>query len=114
MLGGKIEINNMTQGVYIKTKEHRKKLSISVKKNLSNTIFKKGHKHSDEVKKKISQAGIGRVLSEETKQKMSKSKIGVKPSKESIERMKIAQKGHKVSAEQRKNFPLNGTNKKIF
>lgn len=47
-------------------------------KRIVKNVFGVGSRHSAESRKKISQAGKGRVFSEETKQKISKTKIGNK------------------------------------
>ena len=61
-----------------KISERTKKLSI-IKNGLPGRIGNKatlGYRHTDEAKKKIAEAGIGRVFSEQSKKKMSLSKMG--------------------------------------
>lgn len=72
---------------------------------------------SDETKRKISLAGIGRVFSEEVRAKISasmkgKNTIGHKPSEQAIQNMRKAQKGHSVSAEQKEKIRKANTGKK--
>lgn len=52
------------------------------------SILNKGRKHSEETKKKVSEAGKGRKHSEETKKLMSLKAKGKKKSVEQIEKMK--------------------------
>jgi len=53
-----------------------KKDAEGVSKYRNNSTFKKGHKHSDEVKEKIKRTLTGRKSSEETKKKISESNKG--------------------------------------
>lgn len=50
--------------------------SPKISKIISNAL--KGHKHSEESKKKMSEKAIGRVVSEETKQKYRQTRMGLK------------------------------------
>ena len=58
-----------------------------------------GKTHTDEVKRKLSEARKGMKLSEETKRKMSKSKKGMKRSEETKRKISEARKGMKFSEE---------------
>lgn len=58
-----------------------------------------GFKHSDETRKKISDANQGKVLSSETKEKMSKSRLGWKASDKTKMRMIEVRTGKKASDE---------------
>lgn len=60
---------------------------------LNRTSFKKGHKHSREVREKISKAGKGRKASEETREKISKAVKGRKHSEESKRKMSMVRRG---------------------
>jgi len=65
----------MPTGVYIRkpfSEEHKRKIGIA------NSISLKGHKLSEETKKKISMTEMGKIVSEDTKRKMSESKGGIK------------------------------------
>jgi hypothetical protein len=63
-----------------------------------------GYKHSEETKRKISEAQIGRKHSEETKRKISEAQIGRKHSKETRRKLSEAQKGKKHSEETRRKL----------
>jgi len=56
----------MPKGIYKKTKEHKKKLS----------LVHKGKKHSEETKRKIGESHRGKRLSEKTRNKLSEMKQG--------------------------------------
>ncbi len=69
----------MPKGIYIKTKEHRKNLSLS----------HKGKKHSEETKRKMSKIHKGRKFTPEWRKKLSDArKKGIKKRKE------IGEKAH--------------------
>ena len=106
----------MPSGVYVRTKEHNKKISEKLKgRHVSiKTEFKKGHKKSEETKqkmrnkkltnkhkRKIGEANKGNipwnknkvgVYSEETIRKMSKSHIGLKHLEESKKKISRGKK----------------------
>ena len=73
-------------------------------------IFKKGHVHSEETKKKISEAGKGRHHSEEAKRKMSeaakgnKNSLGKHHSEETRRKISIAHIGMRPSEETRRKI----------
>lgn len=48
-----------------------------------------GYRHTEEAKRKISEAGLGRVFSDETKDKISKSNKGKKRTQEQIDRISV-------------------------
>jgi len=92
----------------------------------------RGHRHTEEAIKKISEAGKrlwstnrekmlsinkGRVCPQETRDKISKSmmgknRVGHKPTATAVERMKKAQAGHPVSKEQREKLRIANLGKK--
>ncbi len=103
----------MPSGVYIRTEEHNKNMSLvrkgktyeelygkekakETKRKMSlinnSGRFKKGHKHSEESKIKMSEARKGIKLSKETKLKMSLSHMGEIKSKETKLKMGLARK----------------------
>lgn len=84
----------MPSRIYIKTEEHRKKLSEVLKGN-KNAL---GYMHSEEAKKKISEANKGRKASEETKLKMGKAHKG---------KQTVLGKHWKLSAETKKRISEN-------
>lgn len=59
-----------------KTEEHKKNLSVARKGEKHWWNHRKGTKHTEETRAKISEAGKGRKLSEETRKKLSLSKKG--------------------------------------
>jgi group I intron endonuclease len=67
-------------------------------------LAKKGRKHTQEHKDKISKAGKCRIVSEETKLKISRSKLGVKQTQKHIETMRAIRKGSKHN---KKRAPLS-------
>ena len=67
--------------------------------NKVNTRFKKGHKHSEETKKKIGLKSLGRKQSEESIKKMLNSKAGYKHSEETKKKIGAAHMGSKRSQE---------------
>lgn len=91
------------------TEEHRKKLSDAAKGRISwnkgtrgvmkvnKTSFKKGHKNSDVIRKKISEALKGRKHSEETKRKLSASLKGHSVSEEARRKISESQMSKKSS-----------------
>ncbi len=73
--------------------------------------FIKGHqcrgiKHSEETKKKISKAHLGKVYSKETKKRMSRGSMGIKPTDETKLKMLKAHKGIKFSEGHKKNLSI--------
>lgn len=56
-------------------------------------MFKKGYKHSDEIKQKMSEAHKGKKLSDETKRKISQALAGRKFSKEHKRKLSQVHKG---------------------
>jgi hypothetical protein len=77
--------------------------------------MKKGESHTEESRRKISEAKKGCVLSEETKAKMSAAKKGRKHSEETrqkIRELKIGKKRQPFSDEHRQNLSESKTGKK--
>lgn len=92
---------------FVYSEESRKKMSEWQKGN-NNPMF--GKKHTNETRKKISEAGKGRKRSEETKSKISKAKKG-KPfsgynsnTPETIEKRRLACTGKKRSEHQKQKM----------
>lgn len=85
----------MPSGIYIKTDEHRKKLSESLKGNKNGvgnkTRFLKGVIPWNKNKKGYRLWPNGRVFSEETKKRMGISKLGRKLSEETKRKMSVSQ-----------------------
>ena len=63
-----------------------------------NSESKKGKKHTEETRQKISKASKGKVVSEETRQKMSKASKGRKHTEEAKRKMSEANKGRNNSS----------------
>lgn len=63
-----------------------------------------GKHHSEETKRKMSEAAKGHVVSSETKLKMSNSLTGRKLSLETRKKMSASHKGHRFSLESRKKM----------
>ena len=63
-----------------------------------------GYKHSEETKKKISEAGKGKTISEEQRKKLSEAMKGKTHTEEARKKMSEAKKGHEVSEETRRKF----------
>ncbi len=110
----------MPTGVYIRTEEHRRKLSeankgkhhsLETRRKMSKALMGNHHtkgKHlSEEHKKKLSIAGRGRKCSEETRRKISKTEKGKKCpplSEEHKKKISIANIGKKCSEETKKKI----------
>jgi hypothetical protein len=102
----------MPRGVYKRTEEYRKKLSLSkmgdknpakrfdVREKIrkANT----GKKHTEEQNKKISLGNKGKIVLEETKEKLRIKNLGRKMSEEDKRKMSLAKIGKKHSEERRK------------
>lgn len=84
----------MPKGVYKKTEEHKKKISLTLMGKSSWNKGKKLQKLSEEHKRKISRAFKGRKRSEETRKKQGESKKGIQKSKEHREKLSYAIKNH--------------------
>jgi hypothetical protein len=113
----------MPSGVYLRTIEHRKKISETLKrlgikpppglgmKGKHHTEeTKSGRKHSEEIKKKISLANKGKKLfplSEEHKRKISEANKGKKHSEEAKRKIGEASRGRKFSEEHRRKIKEN-------
>jgi hypothetical protein len=69
----------MTSGVYVRTEEYRKSLSLAKKGKPIPWCSNLGLHHTDEAKRKIAEYQKGKIRSEETRRRMSSSKIGQKP-----------------------------------
>jgi len=69
----------------------------------------KGKFHSEETKRKMSEAHKGRIISEEWRKQLSKANKGKRHSEESIKRMSETLKGHGVSEEIRKKIGLSNS-----
>jgi hypothetical protein len=89
----------MPSGVYKKTEEHKRKISIG------NTGKK--HPHTQETKDKISKGGLGKTMSEEFRIKNSQRMIGKKyakgyrHTKNAIEKIRKSSLGRRMSEEQK-------------
>ena len=68
---------------------------------------KKGCQHTEEAKRKMSEAHLGRKLSEETKRKMSLANKGKVIPTEQRRRMSESHRGHPVSVETRRKMREN-------
>jgi hypothetical protein len=75
----KISAAKKGQPSYVRTEEHKQRMSESLK----------GHNVADETKEKIRKANTGKKLSEETKTLMSKVRTGVKKTEEHREKLAI-------------------------
>jgi hypothetical protein len=71
-----------------------------------------GMKHTEETKKKISEAQKGRKLTEETKRKMSESQKGVRLTEETKKKISEAKKGKKKTDEHRKKLAVAAKGRK--
>src|SRR3990167_8630927 len=95
------------------TKEHKNKISLSLRGRIPKNVFKIGHKQSEEVKNKIRLTHIGKKHSKETIEKIRLNKVGKKANL-TIEQLK--DRGQKILATRQKNgrswFP-EGTSEKI-
>src|SRR3990167_2808801 len=60
------------------TKEHKNKISLSLRGRIPKNVFKIGHKQSEEVKNKIRLTHIGKKHSKETIEKIRLNKVGKK------------------------------------
>ena len=69
-----------------------------------NSKHHKGKVHTEETRRKISEANKGRVLSDETRRRMSEANKGKVLSEETRKRMSEAQKGKVVSEETRRKL----------
>ena len=81
------------------SEEHRKKLSeaaLSGKNTGENHPFY-GKTHSEETRKKLSEANLGKKLSEETRRKMSEAQKGKKLSPESIRKREETKRKKRIS-----------------
>jgi len=68
--------------------------------------------HTDEAKKKMSEAAKGRVVSDETKKKMSESHKGITFSEETKKKISESNKGKIISDETKQKLSAAQTNKK--
>lgn len=68
--------------------------TFSNRKDLKGNQYALGYKHSEEEKKKISLAGIGRIFSKERREKISKALKGKKKSPEARKNISIAHLGN--------------------
>ena len=66
-----------------------------------------GYTVSDETRRRMSEAQLGKVLTEETRKKMSKTRKGKKHSEEHKRNISIAKMGHKHSEETIRKMVLN-------
>jgi len=89
------------------TEEHRAKIrsALAGRQTSPGTAFKKGntinvgHRHTEETKKKMGRAAIGRVNGPETRKKIGDAHKGVALSEEHRKKLSIAGKGRALSAE---------------
>jgi len=95
------------------SEETRKKLSEAVK-GTNNPNY--GKKFSEEHRKNLSEAHTGRKVSEETRKKMSEALKGKKFSEEHRKKLSEVQKGKKLSEEHRKKLSevQKGTNNPMY
>lgn len=103
----------MPTGVYIRTKEHKRRMSENAKIN-PNYGFKKKH-HSEKTRKKLSEINKGKKLSRETKRKISKANKGKKHepiSKKQIKNYQKAQRKKWLNPDYRKHMVVVHTGKK--
>jgi len=113
---------------FILSEEHKKHISESHKghKHTKETIEKmkksmKGIKHpnmvgqhlSEEHKRKIKLANIGRIVTEKTREKLRRANLGKKESKETKDKISKKLKNRFFSEEHRKNLSLSGKNRPI-
>ena len=75
--------------------------------------MRKGQKHSEESKRKMSLAKTGQKLSEETKRNISVAQKGKKLTAEHKEKIRIAKTGWKHSEETKRNMSIFRTGKKL-
>jgi len=68
--------------------------------------FQKGHKHSEETRKKISESNKGQENSIEHRKKISRTLIGHKHSKETIEKIRIARAKQIITPEHKEKISL--------
>ena len=73
----------------------------------------KGSHLTEEHKRQLSVAHMGRMASEETKRKMSAVHKGYKPTKEQIERIRNFNLGKKLSDETRRRIGIAGKGRKL-
>jgi len=88
------------------SEERRKKISEDKKGNDN----RKGILHTEESKRKMSVARVGKKLSEETKRKMSVARLGIKRkphSEETKKKMSLARAGKKLSEETRRRMSVS-------
>ena len=91
------------------TAESLEKMSVAAKKRSVGKLSPMdGKKHTDETKKKISEAFKGRIHSEESKKKCSESQKGIKKSPQSVEKMRNSLKLYYQKKKQLELGILNG------
>ena len=88
------------------TEETKKRISEALK-------GRPGKRPTLETRKKISDSGKGRKASKETKEKFSKARMGHITSKETKEKISKTLMGHSVSKETRKKISNSGKGKKL-
>lgn len=105
----------MPRGIYIRTKEHNKKIS-EAKKNKRTSLkteFQKGHKDivpatSRKIAgEKTSGTLIGHLVSSTTREKLRVAKLGKKSSEETRAKMSKALKGRKITWREKLSGPNN-------
>ncbi len=87
---------NMPKGVYIHKKGYKHSNETKHKISLAISKAKKGCKLSEQHRKNISKSNIGHVVSEETRRKISLSNKGLKLSEEARRKLSEAKKGHEA------------------
>jgi len=115
----------MVSGAYIRTKEHREKISRTMKgrkfskKHLENlSKAKKGKtfeeiygNKADKMRKNLKDVNMGKHLSEETKEKMSRAHKGKSKSKECRRKLGLARIGKHHSKETKKKLSELASNR---
>ena len=104
----------MPIGVYIRTEKIKQAISKAMKgKYCGKNSYMFGKKHSEETKRKMSEAKKDKVFSDEYKLKLSLAKIGKKNSKEHCKNISKARKGIIFSDEHCKNISKAKKGKKF-
>lgn len=81
--------------------------------NTERTVYKKGHRHSEQTLKKMSASRIGTKASEQTKKKMSLARKGRIVTEETREKIRVRLRGRKLSEEHKKKLSIVHSGKKL-